>query len=1049
MMNRIFGFLSFLVAFITYTLTVQPTVPFWDCGEFSSASVWQQVPHPPGAPLFLMFGKLFQIIIPFGDIGWRINMLSVVTSALTILLLYLIIVKVIMNFKKESEMTSADYTAVFGSALVGALAFTFSDTFWFNAVESEVYAFSQLFVSLILYLMMVWNEKADEPGHEKYLLLIAYLIGLSIGVHLLAILTLFTILIVVYFRKYVFTTKSFIYMGIISVVAFWVIYKGIITWIPSLLAGHLPFKNELRQYLYTGNFYIILGILIILGAIYLFYYAHKKKKVILKLTTLTFLFLLFGFTTYTQILLRSNANPPMNENEPNDFKSLISYLGREQYGDSKMWPRRTDFQDPTKMEIYNSRDANGEYVYGEWFPPVAKPVTGIDGGEYAYPDFADVNTAGELSYMFKYQINHMYLRYFMWNFVGRSSDVRDAPYSFVNKSDAEILNYKSSYADQFPIRFFAIPLLFGLFGIFFHFWKDPKMAFAYLVGFLLMGVLATLQQNQQDPQPRERDYFYTGSFFIFAMWIGIGTYGIIDYIAKKKLTNILAWAVVIVSLLIVPINMAFGGWKIHSRAGNYLAFDYSYNLLQSCEQDAILFTNGDNDTFPVWWLQDVAGVRRDIRVVNLSLGQTQWYIYQLKHREPWGAKKVPLTIPDIQLTSPEDSPNAIRPESGPAQRIIIPVKSEILRQYTNDENYINAGKMEFDYVGEPSRQPEQGQPQNYNFTIYNRLVKDIVETNKFERPVYFSTTAGNVYIGLNNYLRDEGMARKICPVPQELMKEGRSNPKVNDECLLNIDNTNNYSLTQKYGFKLRNLNNLNVYYDEIMRDMIGSYRMFYLNYALYLLDYSKDNAKAIKLLNAMNDYISPIQFPMSYEEELQFALIYEKAGDTQKMKDFADFTIKSCEFIEKNPAIRTAQRRSRIPRIEEEILGTRGVYKNKAEAYRLLGRYDEAKNTLKALSERVKAAYNDPNLAAYKQYLDQNLMDIGGQIYFVDDNRIKELADKGKTEEARTLALELANKYKASNDQLDQQLGMMFEQRANNINALPPKDTAKDQNNSK
>lgn len=1036
MMYRIFGFISFLVALITYTLTVQPSVPFWDCGEFSAASVWQQVPHPPGAPLFLMFGKLFQIIIPFGDIGWRINMLSVVVSALSILLLYFIIVKVILNFKNQNELSNGDYIAIYGSALVGALAFTFSDTFWFNAVESEVYAFSQLFVTLILYLMMLWNEKADEIGNEKYLLIIAYLIGLSTGVHLLAILTIFSIVLVVYFRKYEYSLKSFLMMGIFAVVLFFIVYPGVVKWIPALLAGHLPFKNELRQYLYSSNIFIVATILAIIGVGFLYYYGHKKKNDIIKLSTLSFLLMLFGYTTYTQILIRSNANPPMNENEPKNFMTLTSYLGREQYGDQRMWPRRTDFQDETKMQIYNSRDDNGNYVYGEWFPPVIKPVTGLDGQEYGYPDFDEINTAGELSYMFKYQINHMYIRYFMWNFVGRSSDVRDASYAFVDNTDAQLLNYKSSYASEYPVRFFALPLLFGLFGLFFHFWKDPKMAFAWLIAFLLMGILATLQQNQQDPQPRERDYFYTGSFFVFAMWIGVGTYGIIDYIAKKKLSPALAASVVAVSLLLVPINMAFGGWKTHSRAGNYLPFDYSYNLLQSVEKDAILFTNGDNDTFPVWWLQDVAGVRRDVRIVNLSLGQTQWYIHQLKHRQPWGTEKIKLTIPDNQLTCPEDSPEAIRPERGPAQHVVIPVSKDILRKYTNNQDYINAGKMEFDYVGSPAGSQE-GQPQSYSFSIYNKLVKDIVESNRFERPVYFSSTAGNVYVGLNRFLRSEGMALKICPVPQELMKEGRADTKINDACLLNPDNTDNYSLTPKYGFKFRNLSNNKVYYDEVHRDMIGSYRMFYFNYAIYTLDTKRDRAKAIKILDAMNKYISVEQFPLSYEEELQLAMIYEKAGAMKQARESAEMCIKSCEFIHNNPRIRNAQRRSRIPRMDEEILGIRGTYKTMAEAYRILGKYDQAKNTVKILIDKVHQAYNDPSLAQYRHYLEQNIMDLGGILFYIDDTRIKELVARGKKEEAQKLALELAAKYGKSQDPVEQQLSMMFQQRANNITGVP------------
>ncbi len=1030
MMNRIFGFLAFLVAMVTYTMTVQPTVPFWDCGEFSAASVWQQVPHPPGAPLFLMFGKLFQVLIPFGDIGWRINMLSVVASAVTILLLYLITVKVILNFRKQSEMSNGDYIAVYGSALVGALAFTFSDTFWFNAVESEVYAATQLFTTIIIYLMMVWNEKADEEGSERYLLIIAYLMGLSTGVHLLALLTIFSIVLLVYFRKYKFSVKSFVYMGIIAVVTFFVVYPGIVKWIPALLSGHFPFKNEIGQYTTEGAWVPFVAIFGLLAAVFGFYVGYKKNMPILKLSTLAFLMAVFGYTTYTQILIRSHSNSPMNENEPKNFAALTSYLGREQYGEQKSWPRRTDFQDQTKIDIYNSKDANGEYVYGEWIPPVGKPVMG-----YQVPSFEEVNTSGEINYMMKYQINHMYIRYFLWNFVGKTSDVQDAAHCFTDKSESNILNYKSGYADQFPVRFFALPLLFGLFGLFFHFWKDPKMAFTFLIMFLLMGVLATLQQNQQDPQPRERDYFYTGSFFLFTMWIGVGTYGLIDWLVKRKENVALSGGVILLSLLLVPVNMAMGGWKIHSRAGNYLPFDYSYNLLQSVEKDAILFTNGDNDTFPVWWLQDVAGVRRDVRIVNLSLGNTLWYVGQLKHREPWGAKKIPLTFTDASLMCKEDDPQALQPSRGPAEKVTIPVSSDILKQFTNDQEYIKNGKMEFTFVGSSrgDNKDEAGNPQ-FTFMVNNKLVKDIITQTKFERPVYFSITTGSeVYSGLERFLRAEGMAMRVCPVPVELLTTGRSNEEINDKCFLQVDNSNEYSLTPKYGFKFRNLSNKAVYYDEVHRNLMGSYRNLYLNYAIFTLEHNKDKKKTIRIIDEMNKNISIEQFPLFQSEELQVAMIYEKAGDMAKAKQFAEMCIKTCNEISNNPKMRDSRRRYRIPTMMEEIIGQPGTFKTAAEAYTILGKYDEAKSSLMQLLEIVKQNSGDPAVSSYQNYIQRNVYDIIGQMYSIDNDHISALIKHGKKDEAIKLANDLLVTYKKSGDPLFQQLSTMIDERLQKI----------------
>ena len=706
-LNRAFGLLSFVVAMAVYLLTAQKSVPFWDCGEFSAATTWQQVPHPPGAPLFLMMGKVFQVLIPFGDPGWRINVVSAFASALTIMFLYYITVMAIRNFRLGKGESFNDSLAIFGSALVGALAYTFSDTFWFNAVESEVYASSSMFTAIVVYLMMKWNEQADNPGHEKYLLLIAYFMGLSTGVHLLALLAMFSIVYVVYFRKYKFTVKSFIWTTVLSVLIFVVIYPGIVMYLPSLLAGHF-LKSEIGEYALEGSYLTIITLLAIVAVIWAFYYAHKRHKPVLKLATLAFLLMVFGYTTYAHILLRANANPPMNENEPKNFSGLTSYLGREQYGDQKMWPRRTDFQDQQKIDIYNLKDDNGEYVYGEWIPPTTKEVQDKKGNSYGVPTFEDVNLSGEFSYMMKYQIYHMYIRYFLWNFVGRASDVQDAPPALFDKTEAQNMNYKSGYESIYPIRFFALPLIFGLFGMLFHFWKDPKMAFAQMVMFLMMGILADLEQNQQRPQPRERDYFYAGSFYVFALWIGIGVYGIVDWVSKSKFTTAKTTGIVALSLILVPVNMAVGGWKMHDRTGNYLPFDYSYNILQSTEKDAILFTNGDNDTFPVWYLQDVMGIRRDVRIVNLSLGNTLWYVDQLKNREPWGAAKIPLSFSDDILKVPEDDPSALKYEYGPAQNITIPVRPEILRKYTNNEDYIKAGTFEFSFVGKP--QADGGQP---------------------------------------------------------------------------------------------------------------------------------------------------------------------------------------------------------------------------------------------------------------------------------------------------------------------------------------------------
>lgn len=1033
LLKWLLGILAFLITFVVYAITVQPSVPFWDCGEFSAAAIWQEVPHPPGSPLFLIFGKVFQLIIPFGDLGWRVNMVSVTATAFSILLLYLISIKVVMNFRNQEIKNINEALIVFGSSFVGALAFAFSDTVWFNGVESEVYATSQLFTAIVVFLMMKWNENADEPGADRYLLLIVYFIGLSIGVHLLAILTIFSLVLLIFFRKYEFSVKSFIVMGIVAILIFFGVYKFILMWIPGLLAGNFPIKTEAREYpIENSALMTLLGILIIVFAIWLFFYSGKRNKPILRFISASFLLLLIGFTTYFQVLIRSHANPPMNENEPKNFKRMVAYLGREQYGDQVLWPRRTDYNDDLKIYYYNLRDENGNYVYGEWYPPSYKDVRRKDGSIIQVPNWDNINVAGELAYLWKYQIDHMYFRYFFWNFVGRESDVQDAEESWFGEGTTKIANFNNGFADQFPVRFYALPLLMGLFGLYYHFKRDPKMGLVYLTMFLLMGVLAAIAQNQQNPQPRERDYFYTGSFMVWCLWIAMGTYYFVEFANKKRTSLVTTILVLIVSFLLVPLNMAYGGWPIHTRAGNYFPFDYSYNILQSLEKDAIVFTNGDNDTFPLWFIQDVAGVRRDVRVVNLSLGQTLWYIDQLKNRNPWGAKKIPISFSDESLRADEDNPKALSYEIGEERVIRIPVRKEILSQFTNDTSYINKGVMEFTFVGKPYT--ERNGKKLYIFFVNNKLIADIIQQTKFERPVYFSTTVGSdMYSGLNRFLRMEGMALRVCPVPQEAMKTGMVEPTIMDQCIFNIDNSNNYSMSPKYGFKFRNLDGSKyVYYDEVHRRMINGYRQIFMNYAAYAIEKLKDKKKAVAILDTLNKYISTKRFPLYFDEAYQMSLLYKESDALDKAKKWATITINICNEVIKNPMYR----RYRYDDIREEIRGRQGPYKVATAAYMVLNDYVSARSTLRSFYDLVMTALQSGQVEKWgidQNQVQNNLYDILGYLIYVDENEIRELINANKKEEAKKLVDSIISSYKNSNDPLFKSFVQTAEPRLRNL----------------
>ncbi|GEM_PF-87332 len=899
--NQGFGFLVLLITLVVYTITAQESVPFWDCAEFSASAVWQQVPHPPGAPLFLMIGKLFHLVLFWGDPGWAINMVSVVATAFTSFFLYHVIVMAINFFRSEEIKDMATAISVAGSGFVGSLAYTFSDTVWFNGVESEVYAMATLFVALVVYLMMKWLLESDKPGHERYIMLIAYVIGLSIGVQLLAILPIFSIVFLVALKKYPINFKNFIITSLISLAIFFVVYPFIVKWIPALLAGHSPTRNEAREYAFENSDALkYLAVAGIASCFALFYYFRQKKSEIPSLVFGSICLIILGYTTYTQILIRSNSNPPMNENAPKTFTQLSSYLGREQYGDDPSWPRRVKNEEMF-IQNYRSQDESGEYIYGPWNPPSRIAVTRKDGNQVPKQVWDDVNVMGELKYLVKYQSYHMFVRYLLWNYVGRSSDEQDAGFAFVSKDEANKLNVDNGYKDLFPIRFFGIPLFLGLIGMFFYFKKDPKNAFVFLVMFGMMGVLAAIAQQQQDPQPRERDYFYTGAFFIWCFWIGLGVYAIFDTL-KEKMSEPsvgLAGGLVLATTLLVPANMAIGGWDMHDRSGNFIPFDYSYNILQSVDENAVLFTNGDNDTFPLWYLQDVMGVRRDVRIVNLSLGNTLWYVDQLKNRKPWGAEKLPLNFSDESMRVDEETDTkALSYEFVSKDKPVIlevPVRKEILAKYTKDSAIINKGIFKTQFVTSLYDQD------SYLLKVQDKVIKDIIVNSKFERPMYFANTMGSdAFAGLDRFLRLEGMAWRLCPVEQKNQVETGDKPvdiATMDKCLLNIDNTENFSTTPKFGFKLRNLNNMKVYYDPVHRRLTNTYRSLYLGYAGAVWATSKDKAKVEKILNILDQNISTKQFPMNFDQAHKIALLYDKIGNKAMMLKYCDLGIASASTM--------------------------------------------------------------------------------------------------------------------------------------------------------
>jgi MFS family permease len=894
LVNRTLAGAAFLISFLTYVVTLQPEVPFWDCGEFSAAAAWQQVPHPPGAPLWLLVARMFHMI-PIGNPGWRLNLVSAVCSAFTVMLVYMIGVQLVERWRQrrsvaertvdapggDGEISTSALLATLAGPFIGALAFTWSDTNWFNAVESEVYAAGNLLIALLIWLMMRWDRKAGAPGHERYLLMMAYVMGLAIGVHLLALLVFPAIAMVIYFKHYRPELKTFLGLMVITGIAFMVlVYKAPLNYIPNLLAD-VP----------------VLGAILLAGLIGLVVWALREKNSIVYMATMSFLLIILGYTTYTQIMIRAQAHPPMNENEPDTFAELASYLGREQYGHAPNWPRRYKFE-PLHQQYQNK--------YGEWFMPTGQRPD----GSLIYDQ---INTAGELNFMMQYQIYHMYIRYFLWNFVGRVSDMQNAGVGFPSVSEQERQEFiaPTGFDDVFPISFFALPLLLGLFGAYYHYKRDWKMALVFTALFLFLGLLATLQQNQQQPQPRERDYFYVGSFMVFALWIGLGATGIADMIRRGKRDEEdgvieagdttedgksgAVGGVLALCLLAVPLNMAYNGWTLHDRSGNYMPSDYAYNILQSCEKDAIVFTNGDNDTFPLWYMQDVEGVRRDVRVVNLSLGNTLWYVYQLKNERPWGALPVPISFDNARLRGKDGAEGMLGGGYETPAPITVPVSAEAMAAATGGQSN-QAGTMTWTLTGEPAG----GEDGRQYIRVQDKLVADIIKTNAWKRPVYFSSSVGpDAYAGLDDYFRREGMVYRILPVRQGGVQslDAFNTDVMWKSMVQNASTSGEFHTTPNAGLRFRNMSDPGLFLMEDHRRLLPNYRTMYLGFAEHQLVRRNDSAAAIAVLDKMDEVIPSANFPLPYWLASGVAQLYAQAGAQAKAQAFAKRAIASVDML--------------------------------------------------------------------------------------------------------------------------------------------------------
>lgn len=951
------GWVAFVISAVTYILTTEASASFWDCGEFISTADKLLVGHPPGAPLFMIMARMFAIAAPDATlVAKSINIMSALASAFTILFLFWSITHLARKMMIDGAEKDTDGEpeawrtwAVMGAGMVGALAYTFSDTFWFSAVEGEVYGMSSLFTAVVFWCILKWENVADEPHSNRWLVLIAYLMGLSIGVHLLNLLCIPAIGLVYYFRKYEATPRGVACALAISCVVLGAILYGII---PGLVkvAGwfDLLFVNSLGLGLNSGAiFWMVLLIAgLIFGMLYTLRHSHVVANTILTCASV----IVLGYMSFAMVVIRSAADPTMDQNSPDNVFSLIDYLNREQYGDRPLFRGQT-FASP--LAERNSRGDEGSPVYmikdGKYvvadhkasydyqacvtFPRMYSNnpahveqykawsgYTGTNGQKVMVTkdgerQVIDIPTGLQnLKFFFSYQINFMYLRYFMWNFAGRQNDIQghgDLTHGNWITGIPAIDNYFYGDQDLLPDSlkrnkghnvYFMLPLILGLAGLFFHAGKNKKDFWVVLLLFFMTGLAIVLYLNQTPLQPRERDYAYAGSFYAFAIWIGLGVLQLIEWLAALKCPRMIATiAASVASLIFVPGIMAEQNWDDHDRSGCTIARDVAYNYLNSCDENAVIFTNGDNDTFPLWYAQEVEGCRTDVRVCNLSYLQTEWYCDQMK-RKAYESAPLPISFTHDQYTHDRDvvylvesnkwkdgldlrdALNFVRSEDPrtkqltgaagricfmPARKFFLPVDSSAA---------LRNGAVSADKADKIVKRISINTGGSY--LLKNQLmVLDMLSSCNWSRPLYYAVTVGREnYCGLDCYFQLEGLAQRIVPIYGKTDRTGVSGTVDTDKMYDNV----------MHKFRWGFFNQPGLYLDENKSRMGSNMRMHLTRLATALLaeaqtspDSIAKREKAIEVLDKIQAELPSWAIPHNFLS-VQMAENYYTAGVGEK-----------------------------------------------------------------------------------------------------------------------------------------------------------------------
>ncbi len=939
--NIILGWLVFVIALITYSLTLEPTVSAWDCGEYISTSVKLEVGHPPGAPLFQMLGAFFAMFTSdVAEIAKMVNFMSALASAFTILFMFWTITNLAKKMVlKVGEISEGSYVAILGSSLIGALTYTFSDSFWFSAVEGEVYAMSSFLMALLFWLGLKWESEIHTPRGNKWLILISFVVGLSFGVHILSLLVIPAIVMLYFFKTYKdINLKTTAIATVISVLVLAAVFKFLFPFtLKFFSASELFFINSIGMPYNSGS--IIAGIILVVLFYFGLNYTRKKNKVNANTIILSVLFIMIGFSSWMMLPIRANANTTINENDPSSARELLAYYEREQYGDanvfydtyySNSYSREQDKNKPYKDDKPKYEKRNGRYeivnnykdVVPNWsdkhkgfIPRMVNPasqkeykqIAGIPANSKRRPTFGE-----NLKFMFSYQFGYMYGRYFMWNFVGRQNDIQgkldifngnwisgipiidEARLGSQKQLPSQVLNNKGRN------KYYFLPLILGIIGLLFQIKWDKENFFTLLLFFLFTGAAIIFYTNPKPFEPRERDYAVVGSFYIFAIWVGFGVLALYEYLKKFGPKKSMAVAVTFISFVAVPSLMAFENWDDHDRSNRYTTHLNAQAYLESCDPNAIMFTIGDNDTFPLWYMQEVEGIRTDIKLVNTSLFATDWYIDQMK-RATYNAPPIPsqlkhdqykygtldvaysvehprfkdsiITIKNFMRWIASDSEvTYVETESGtkekyyPTNRIRIPV---------NKEKVLANGIV--------ARKDADKIVPYIDITIDDRalfknriLMLDILANNDWERPIYFTggANADEEYIWLKDYLQLDGLSYKLVPIKTPMGKKSLFD-------MGRIDPEKMYTNVKKWNW--RNINDGKIYLDEQTKRNAISKR----NSLMRLSEtFAKkgDTIKAIDVLDLSLDKM-PIEDFDHYSLSLGYPEAYYKLKNLERARE--------------------------------------------------------------------------------------------------------------------------------------------------------------------